>query len=166
MILLLGASGYIGGAFVRELQRRQRPFTSLSRKEVDYNRFEVLLEFLKKNKPEFLINVAGYTGKPNVDACEVAKADTFMGNALLPQTIAQACAVGAVPWGHVSSGCVFSGARVLLNGQTRTEKDLTLNPGHFLETNEGAKQKQKEGTIHFNGTHEGKQKTNMDSFCK
>jgi len=47
----------------------------------------------------------------------------------------------------------------------RTEKDLTLNPGHFLETNEGAKQKQK-GRIHFYGTDEGKQKTKMDSFCK
>jgi dTDP-4-dehydrorhamnose reductase len=125
MILLLGASGYIGQAFVRELQRRQWPFTPLSRKEVDYTQFDVLLEYLRKNKPEFLVNVAGYTGKPNVDACEVAKADTLVGNALLPQTIAHACAVCAIPWGHVSSGCVFSGAKVTLNGRTRAEKDLT-----------------------------------------
>jgi dTDP-4-dehydrorhamnose reductase len=125
MILLLGASGYIGGAFVRELQRRQWPFASLSRKQADYTRFEVLLKFLRKNKPEFVVNVAGYTGKPNVDACETAKADTLAGNALLPQTIAHACAVCAVPWGHVSSGCIFSGAKVTLNGQTRAEKDLT-----------------------------------------
>jgi len=125
MILLLGASGYIGQAFARELQRRQWPFKPLSRKEVDYTRFDVLLEYLKKNKPGFLVNAAGYTGKPNVDACEVAKADTLVGNALLPQTIAQACAVCAIPWGHVSSGCIFSGAKATLNGQTRAEKDLT-----------------------------------------
>jgi len=125
MILLLGASGYIGEAFVRELQRRQWPFQPLSRKEVDYPRFETLLECLKKTKPEFLINVAGYTGKPNVDACEIARADTLAGNVLLPQTIAQACAASAIPWGHVSSGCIFSGAKVTLNGQTRVEKDLT-----------------------------------------
>ncbi len=125
MILLLGASGYIGQAFARELKRRKWPFKPLSRKEADYTRFDVLLEFLKKNKPEFLINVAGYTGKPNVDACEVAKADTLMGNALLPQTIAHACAVCAIPWGHVSSGCIFSGAKVTRNGQMHAEKDLT-----------------------------------------
>jgi dTDP-4-dehydrorhamnose reductase len=125
MILLLGASGYIGEAFVRELQRRKWPFKALSRKEADYNRFEVLLEVLKKTKPEFLVNVAGYTGKPNVDACEVARADTLVGNALLPQTIAHACLVCDIPWGHVSSGCIFSGAKVTLNGQTRVEKDLT-----------------------------------------
>jgi len=125
MILLLGASGYIGEAFVRELQRRQLSFQPLSRKEVDYSRFEVLLEFLKKTRPEFLVNVAGFTGKPNVDACEIAKADTLIGNALLPQTIAQACAVCDIPWGHVSSGCVFSGAKVTVNGQAHVEKDLT-----------------------------------------
>ena len=125
MILLLGASGYIGQAFARELQRRKWPFQPRSRKEVDYGRFEVLLEFLRKNKPEFLVNAAGYTGKPNVDACEAAKADTLLGNTLLPQTIAQACAAAGVPWGHVSSGCIFSGAKVTLNGLTRPQKDLT-----------------------------------------
>jgi UDP-glucose 4,6-dehydratase len=125
MILVLGASGYIGEAFVRELQRRQWAFQSLSRKQVDYSRFDVLLKFLKETKPEFVVNVAGFTGKPNVDACEVARADTLMGNALLPQTIANACAACNIPWGHVSSGCVFSGAKVTVNGQTHTEKDLT-----------------------------------------
>jgi len=132
MILILGASGYIGEAFVRELQRRKWSFMPLSRKEVDYNRFEVLLEVLKKSKPEFLVNAAGYTGKPNVDACEIARADTLAGNALLPQTIAHACLVCDVPWGHVSSGCVFSGAKVTLNGQTRVEKDLTRPDLHAL----------------------------------
>ncbi|HUA67798.1 MAG TPA: sugar nucleotide-binding protein [Candidatus Saccharimonadales bacterium] len=132
MILLLGASGYIGQAFAIELRRRQWPFMALSRKEVDYTRFEVLLEFLKKNKPEFLINVAGYTGKPNVDACEIARADTLAGNTLLPQAIAHACAVCNVPWGHVSSGCIFSGAKVTMNGQTRAEKDLTRPDLHSL----------------------------------
>jgi dTDP-4-dehydrorhamnose reductase len=125
MILLLGASGYIGEAFVRELQRRQWAFQPLSRKQVDYSRFDVLLKFLKETKPEFVVNVAGFTGKPNVDACEIAQADTLAGNALLPQTIAHACAVSNIPWGHVSSGCVFSGAKVTVNGQTRREKDLT-----------------------------------------
>ncbi|MFZ1072378.1 MAG: sugar nucleotide-binding protein [Verrucomicrobiia bacterium] len=125
MILLLGASGYIGEAFARELQRRKLPFTPLSRREADYTRFDALWNFLKTKKPEFVINAAGYTGKPNVDACETARADTLAGNTLLPQTIAHACAAAGIPWGHVSSGCIFSGAKVALNGQTRAEKDMT-----------------------------------------
>ena len=124
MILLLGASGYIGQAFAGELRRRNVPFTAISRAQVDYTRFDTLLAFLREAKPAFVINCAGYTGKPNVDACELAKADTLAGNTLLPLTIANACAASGIPWGHVSSGCIFSGAKVVENGKTREEKDL------------------------------------------
>ena len=125
MILLLGASGYIGQAFAAALTRRGKAFTPLSRREIDYTRFDVLLACLRERKPEFVINAAGYTGKPNVDACETAQADTLQGNTLLPQTIAHACAVSGTPWGHVSSGCVYSGAKIVNDGQARVEPDLT-----------------------------------------
>ena len=125
MILLLGATGYIGEAFASELRRRGADFLPLSRGQVDYTRFEVLLEQLRLRKPSFLINAAGYTGKPNVDACEAHKADTLQGNTLFPQTVAQACAAAGIPWGHVSSGCIYSGAKVIVNGQARVEKDFT-----------------------------------------
>ena len=125
MILLLGASGYIGEAFARELKRRSKPFLALSRKETDYTRFAPLLDFLRAHAPSFVVNCAGYTGKPNVDACEADKAGTLLGNALLPQTIAHACLVAGIPWGHVSSGCVFSGAKISERGAVRVEKDLT-----------------------------------------
>jgi dTDP-4-dehydrorhamnose reductase len=125
MILLLGASGYIGQAFAQELQRRGQKFISLARRETDYTRFDVLLELLKVNQPAFVINAAGYTGKPNVDACEIARADTLAGNTLLPQTVAHACAATGIPWGHVSSGCIYSGAKVTTGGRTRAEKDMT-----------------------------------------
>jgi len=125
MILLLGAPGYISEAIARELARRKTDFIPLSRKQVDYTRFDALLEFLKTKKPAFVINVAGYTGKPNVDACELAKADTLLGNALLPQIIAHACAVTGIPWGHISSGCIYSGAKIIENGKMRAEKDFT-----------------------------------------
>ena len=125
MILLLGASGYIGQGFARELERRGRPFIGLSRREVDYTRFDLLLEYLKARQPNLVINAAGFTGKPNVDACEAARAETLAGNTLLPLTIAHACAAAGIPWGHVSSGCIYSGAKIVMNGRTRVEKDLT-----------------------------------------
>ena len=112
MILLLGASGYVGEAFARELHARGLEFEALSRRTMDYTDFPTLLNLLQRSKPEFVINAAGYTGKPNVDACELAKADTLMGNALLPRTIGQACAGTGTAWGHVSSGCIFTGAKI------------------------------------------------------
>ena len=125
MILLLGATGYMGQAFAQELTSRGKPFTTISRRDVDYAQFDVLLEYLQKHRPEFVVCAAGYTGKPNVDACEVARADTLQGNALLPLTIAAACSAAKIPWGNVSSGCIYAGAKIGTPGNLKEEKDLT-----------------------------------------
>jgi dTDP-4-dehydrorhamnose reductase len=120
-ILLLGATGYIGQAFARELAARNIPFDAPSRAQSDYTRFDVLTDLLRRGRPDFLINAAGYTGKPNVDACEIHKADTLQGNTLFPAMVAHVCASQDVPFGHVSSGCIFAGAKIT----GRVEKDLT-----------------------------------------
>jgi dTDP-4-dehydrorhamnose reductase len=111
MIYLLGGSGYIGSAYKRYFDRRGIPFRSISRSEVDYTDVATLRAVLRTEKPEFVINAAGYTGKPNVDACEIHKAECLFGNAVLPGVIAQACETANVPWGHVSSGCIYTGSR-------------------------------------------------------
>ena len=134
MTVLLGGSGYIGQAFAQALRERQQPFTALTRKELDYARYDLLLKFLRQTKPSFLINAAGYTGKPNVDACEQAQADTLSGNTLFPQTVAHACLVTGTPWGHVSSGCIYSGAKVAADGTIRVEKDLSKSELKSLAT--------------------------------
>src|SRR5262245_10221854 len=113
MILLLGGTGYVGQAFQRELARRKWKFRTLSRATLDYTRFETLVSAPREPRPEFLITAAGYSGRPSVDACEDHRAETLLGNALLPQTIAQACASAGVPWGHVSSGCIYGGAKLV-----------------------------------------------------
>lgn len=121
MIYLLGATGYLGSAYEKHFQRRKIPFRSLTRSQVDYTDFATLRAALRAEKPEFLINAAGYTGKPNVDACEIHKAECLAGNAVLPGIIAQACEAADVPWGHVSSGCIYTGSRP--DGSGFTEQD-------------------------------------------
>lgn len=123
--LVLGASGYVGQAFCRELQLRGEPLETLSRSQLDYTQYDLLARHLESRRPDFVINAAGYTGKPNVDACEMARADTLQGNALLPLTISHACAAIGTPWGHVSSGCIYNGAIVGQGSARRTEADLT-----------------------------------------
>ncbi len=124
-ILLIGGSGYVGQAFRAELERREWDFLNVSRAQVDYTRFKSLLNLLRDTKPSFLINCAGFTGKPNVDACEVAKSDTIRYNAVLSETIANACEVASIPWGQVSSGCIYSGAKIRQpDAEPRIEKNL------------------------------------------
>ncbi|MGC4073506.1 MAG: sugar nucleotide-binding protein [Nibricoccus sp.] len=121
MIYLLGGSGYVGQAYQSLLTRKNIPFRNLRRADVDYTNPAVLASALKADKPEFLINAAGYTGKPNVDACELHKTECLYGNAVLPGVIAQACAEAGVPWGHVSSGCIYTGSRPDGTGFTETD---------------------------------------------
>jgi dTDP-4-dehydrorhamnose reductase len=140
MILLLGASGYVGQAYQRFFTARKIDFHAASRSQNDYLQREGLLRLLDGVKPQFLINAAGYTGKPNVDACEKDWAGTLQGNTLFPAAVAHACAALEIPFGHVSSGCIYSGAKVVANGQTHVERDLSQpriqtllkeNPGAF-----------------------------------
>jgi dTDP-4-dehydrorhamnose reductase len=121
MIYLLGGSGYVGQAYQALLTRKGLPFRNLRRADLDYTNGEVLRAALLRDKPEFLINAAGYTGKPNVDACELHRHDCLFGNGVLPGIIADACAAAKVPWGHVSSGCIYTGARPDGRGFTETD---------------------------------------------
>ncbi|NBB78479.1 MAG: sugar nucleotide-binding protein [Verrucomicrobia bacterium] len=111
MIIILGATGYVGSAYCQYFESRNISYAALSRKDVDYTQLKPLSGFLKKIRPEFLINAAGYTGKPNVDACEDHKAECLAGNAVFPGTVQEACRQAGVRWGHVSSGCIYSGTR-------------------------------------------------------
>ena len=122
MIYLLGGSGYVGHAYQALLTRKGVPFRNLRRAEIDYTNRETLRAALLRDKPEFLINAAGYTGKPNVDACELHRHECLFGNAVLPGIVADACADAGVPWGHVSSGCIYTGARPDGSGFTETDK--------------------------------------------
>jgi dTDP-4-dehydrorhamnose reductase len=110
MLYLLGG-GYVGRAYQLLLTRRGISYRSVSRAELDYANPSVLASALRAGGATFLINAAGYTGKPNVDACELHKADCLAGNAVLPGRIADACESAGIPWGHVSSGCIYTGAR-------------------------------------------------------
>ena len=124
MVLLLGATGYLGQAFAAELTKRQLAFVPLSRAQLDYTRLTLLFNCIRTVKPVFIINAAGYTGRPNIDACESARAETVRANTLLPQTVARACYLTKTPWGHVSSGCIYSGARVAQNGGFQIERNI------------------------------------------
>ena len=131
MIYLLGGSGYVGAAYQALFTRRGLPFRNVRRADLDYTDRIKLTDLLRREKPEFLINAAGYTGKPNVDACELHKAECLMGNAVLPGTIASACADAGIPWGHVSSGCIYSGRNPAGAGFTETDTpNFTFRTNH------------------------------------
>ncbi len=121
MILLLGGTGYVGKALASSLARQGLASQTVSRSQVNYSQRDELIKLIRDTKAQFLINAAGYTGQPNVDKCEDEKTDCLAGNAVLPGTIRAACEAAQIPWGHVSSGCIFTGTRA--DGLGFTELD-------------------------------------------
>jgi dTDP-4-dehydrorhamnose reductase len=128
MVFLLGASGYVGQAFGKELTQRGIPFRTISRKEIHLADHRFLVAALQKEKPEFVINAAGFTGKPNVDACENQRGETIAGNVTLAQTVAQACHDVGIMLGFVSSGCIYTGAKVQRECGTWAVEDRLTEP--------------------------------------
>jgi dTDP-4-dehydrorhamnose reductase len=124
MILLLGASGYIGRAFAGELRRRGHSFIPLTRRAFDYTRFDFLFDYLRTMRPVFLINAAGYGGSFNSEISESEREKMMAANAILPQMIARVCLMAKTPWGHVSSGTIYSGAKIQRNQSVGIEQDL------------------------------------------
>ena len=122
MYLVLGSTGYLGSYFVNHLIKKNEVVRGISRREVDYTDRDQLISILKEHKPKFLINAVGYTGKPNVDACESDQAECLFGNAVLPGRIRTACEEVGIPWGHVSSGCIYSGRKSDGGGWTEEEE--------------------------------------------
>lgn len=129
-LVLIGGSGYVGQAFQEVLAKRGISYRNFSRKEINYYDPQALTQALKAERADCLVNAAGYTGKPNVDACEDDKANCLLGNAVLPGVIREVCESLNVVWGQVSSGCIYTGSRA--DGSPFQEEDT---PNFDFRTN-------------------------------
>ena len=109
MFALIGGGGYVGQVFQQQLRDTGRNFVVLSRRTVNYYDRDTLISHLKQQNVSFVINCAGYMGKPNVDACEKRKGECIEANAVLPGIIRDACEHLNLPFGHISSGCIYAG---------------------------------------------------------
>jgi dTDP-4-dehydrorhamnose reductase len=121
MIMLLGASGYVGSAIRDHLVAAGVPHRALSLQSPQRDPRDILREAIRQARPEFLISAAGFTGKPNVDASEDQKALCVEANVTLPAKIGEVCTTEKISWGHVSSGCIYTGSRP--DGSGFTEED-------------------------------------------
>lgn len=67
MIFLLGGSGYVDSACQALLGHKGLVFRNVRRSDVACTNQASLTELIRREKPEFLINAAGGTGKPSVE---------------------------------------------------------------------------------------------------
>jgi nucleoside-diphosphate-sugar epimerase len=93
MITLVG-HGYVGRHIAKELREQALSFQWVAHDQ-DWHPLGPI------------INAAGYTGSPNVDACEAERHQTIEGNIIWPLRCERRA--GDYPVVHISSGCIYMG---------------------------------------------------------
>lgn len=107
-VLILGA-GYVGTEVYSFLRKDVRKVFIRSRKELDYGNQGVLRKFLGNNDIDYVINCAGFTGRPNVDEGELKKKECWELNVELPLAVQKSVEAFGANYIHISSGCIYSG---------------------------------------------------------
>lgn len=102
--LIFGAQGWIGGKLVTLLKNQhQEVYPAESRLE---NRAAIVAE-IQHIKPDFVINAAGVTGRPNVDWCEDHKQETIRANIIGALNLADICYQLNIHMTNFGTGCIY-----------------------------------------------------------
>lgn len=101
MILLIGASGYIGSAFAREMERRSLDWAAV--KHGDCHQGMSI-----SNKVRLVINCAAFIPKESVALCDKHPFETIHGNFLFPEMLSLVCMKHHVTFAHISTGCLWN----------------------------------------------------------
>jgi len=102
--LVFGAQGWIGGKLVALLKEKGHTvIVGMSRLE---NRESIEAEIITA-KPDFVLNAAGKTGRPNVDWCEDHKQETIRSNLIGALTLADVCYKHGIHMTNFGTGCIY-----------------------------------------------------------
>jgi len=106
-LLISGAAGQLGQAFVQELKRQPNiVFVACSRSELDITDMDNVRQVITQAQPDFVVNTAAYT---QVDLAETETEAAYRINQLGPANLAQVCQDLDIPLIHFSTDCVFDG---------------------------------------------------------
>lgn len=106
-VLVLG-KGFVGNKLSNYLKNRCA-VDFYDKKTLDYTDRKTFDKFLSNHQYDVVINCSGYTGSPNVDACESDKEKCVFLNVSVPVQIAQTCDQLKVKFINISSGCIYTG---------------------------------------------------------
>jgi 3,5-epimerase/4-reductase len=111
MTTLILGKGFVGTHLARYFKTNNIDHKILSQKELDYTNPNVFGDYIVENNSNIkcVVSAFGYTGIPNVDACEDNKELCYAYNVLYPMQVVKLCNQYKIPVIHIGSGCVYSG---------------------------------------------------------
>ena len=124
-LLITGAAGQLGQAFVSALkQRSDIEFIACNRNDLDITNDNNVRQVITQAQPDFVINTAAYT---QVDLAESEMDKAYLVNQTGAASLAQVCQQLDIPLLHFSTDCVFDGKKQ----GAYTENDATQALGVY-----------------------------------
>lgn len=125
MKILIYGKGYLGEHFLAYLNKQGEEALFGT---ADIGNIEQVRKDLATHSPDFVLNCAGKTGRPNVDWCETHKEETLYANVTGPLVLNQACTESGARLVHLGSGCIYDGDN---NGKGFAETNAPNFDGSF-----------------------------------
>ncbi len=125
-----GKTGWIGQKLVKLIEDGGHiAVCATSRLE---NRQDITTE-IEQVKPDFIINAAGITGRPNIDWCEDHKQETMRVNFIGTLNLIDICHAQGIHLTNISTGCIYyyDEKHPLASGKGFTEQDEPNFTGSF-----------------------------------
>jgi len=105
-ILLFGSTGFIGSHLKEALIEKGH---DVAGPRIEIRNLDEVRRTVENEKPDYIINATGMTGRPNVDWCETHPMETYSVNVGGSLNIASAALEKGIKVAQLSSGCVYSG---------------------------------------------------------
>jgi len=102
--LIFGGNGWLGGLLIKLLQEQGEEVHCARARLEDRAGIQ---EDLRLHKPKYVLNVAGVTGRPNVDWCEDHKPETVRANVVGTVNLVDTCYLEGVHVTNYASGCIY-----------------------------------------------------------
>ena len=107
-ILVTGAAGLVGRSTIKFCQQNSDTVLAATREQLDIADKELVFAFLRREKPDSVINCAAWT---DVDGCETNFEKNFAANALGVENLALGCREINASLVTISTDYVFDGAK-------------------------------------------------------
>ncbi len=105
--LVFGGEGWIGGKILELLAQNPAYKGKAAAKSTRLENRDAIKIEIDSFEPDFVINAAGVTGRPNVDWCEDHKQETIRANIIGALNLADICFERSIPMTNFGTGCIY-----------------------------------------------------------
>lgn len=121
-VLVFGSSGWIGGQMIKLMRNSGWEVYNASSRLEDT---AAVIAELDSRKPDIVVNAAGLTGRPNIDALETQKYETTKVNVVGTVSLTAECDKRGIYIATFATGCIYEYDQLhAIGGKGFTEEEL------------------------------------------